>query len=380
MSTPALASSAASSSPAGPAPTMATCVLIAARPPPASPPLCARSRQRAISSRSRSGVSLPRRRGSSATSVANSSRTASTVSASGRVTRPAATARLQSTRAKPRCSGSVDGTQSGSSFHGATPCSMRIRLADRDEAQRRAAAPARRVDARLEHFGPAAGAAVLRSGRVEGAARAGLDGAHDPVGEVADVDQLDRLVAAHVGHQDLAAGQRAPRPVAEAAGAVARADDEPGADDQRALAERRRDDALARRLLRPVVARAVAVVFGDAVAGGERVALAHRRVRERRVGRDARDEAVAAARRERGGARAQVGRDVAADVDDGIEAPSRRAARGRLLGRRRSPRRRAGQSLRARPRLKTVRRGRARARVDDRRAEEDAAADDEQFP
>ena len=132
-----------------------------------------------------------------------------------------------------------------------------VRLADRDEAQRRAAASARRVDARLEHLGPAAGAAVLRSGRVESAARAGLDGAHDPVGEVADVDQLDRLVAAHVRHQDLAAGEGAPRPVAEPAGAVARADDQPGADDQRALAERRRDDALARRLLRPVVARAV---------------------------------------------------------------------------------------------------------------------------
>jgi hypothetical protein len=41
-----------------------------------------------------------------------------------------------------------------------------------------------------------------------------------------------RLVVAQVGHQHVAAFERAPRPVAEAAAAVARADDQAGANDQ----------------------------------------------------------------------------------------------------------------------------------------------------
>ena len=110
----------------------------------------------------------------------------------------------------------------------------------------------------------------------------------DPVGEVANVDELHRLVgrgrrehAASLGH--------ASRPVREAVGRIVRPDDQPRSDDERALAEGVHDDLLARRLQRAVVLD----VLGVAV-----VELRHRCALDRRralvgVGGDARDVDVA---------------------------------------------------------------------------------------
>ena len=58
----------------------------------------------------------------------------------------------------------------------------------------------------------------------------------DPVGQVADVDEL-RLPLGRSGREDLAAAREPARPVGEAAGRVVRPHDQTRPDDQRALAE-----------------------------------------------------------------------------------------------------------------------------------------------
>ena len=167
LSTPALASKAPSSRPAGPAPTIATCVRRAAVTALSLPP-AVRARARAARPRGR-GVSLPRRRGSSA-GGRPSSITAATVCSSGRVVSRVCSARWMSTREWPRFSASCEGSQSGSSLHGST-------LLERGSP--RPPAPARRGGAALlgfvlaggDQLAPAAGRAARRPGAVEGAAR-----------------------------------------------------------------------------------------------------------------------------------------------------------------------------------------------------------------
>jgi hypothetical protein len=126
-----------------------------------------------------------------------------------------------------------------------------------------------------DQLAPAARRAVRRPGAVEGAALAALDQADDPGGEVAHVDELQRLVVAQVGHQHLAAFERAPRPVAEAPAAVARADDQAGTNDESVLSEHLLHLGLAGRLLRPVMGE-VAVGGSDLREVGERVDLPDR--------------------------------------------------------------------------------------------------------
>ena len=335
-------------------------------------------RHAAISSASRARASLLRRRGSSAPSCGASSSTASTVSASGRVTSPAATARRQSTRAKPRWSAIGRRHPERQLVPGRDALRAQERLADANDRAGGAAAPARGFDAGLEQRRPARRSAVLRAGRVVDAARIGLEGTDGPVGEVAHVDPLDRLVVRDVGDEHLAARERAPGPMAEAAGRIAGADDQPRADDQRACAEGRLDDALARRLLRPVVA-AVAVVGGEAGAARERAVLVHRRVRERRIRRDARDEAVAADLARAPAARAHVGGHIAAGVDGSVEAAAGEArevvhavADDHLDAVRPVAARAA--AIEDRHRVAT-----REGALEQRRAEEDAAADEQEF-
>ena len=353
MSTPALASSAARSRPAGPAPTMATWVLMASAPRPAAPPF-ARSRQRAISSRSRSRRQLA----APARVVVDERGELVEHRVDGLGERPRDEAGADRAAAVDAREAEVVGIGRRHPERQLVPRRDALleqeRLGDGDEAQRRAAAPARGVDARLEHFGPAAGAAVLRPGRVEGAARVGFDGADDPVGEVANVDQLDRLVAAHVGNEDLAAGQRAPRPVAEAAGAVARADDEArGGRSARA----RRTPPRRRARTPPSAARSGA-------RGRDRLRRCRRWQRAHRSRAPARARTTRTPRCSR---RSSSGRTTRARRRWRAGRPAR-SRRCRRRHRSRVPRAAprsllrsptiastpAGQSLRARPRLKTV--------------------------
>ena len=90
-----------------------------------------------------------------------------------------------------------------------------------------------------------------RPGGVEDARRARLGHADRPLGEVARVDELHRI-AAVAGRQHLAAARQAHRPVGEAIGLVARADDQARPDDRRRLAELPLRLGFARRLQRPV--------------------------------------------------------------------------------------------------------------------------------
>ena len=82
----------------------------------------------------------------------------------------------------------------------------------------------------------APGDALVR--RVERPGEPLLDAVHDPVGQVADVDELGEPLG-RSRREDLAAAGEPPRPVGEAAGRVVRPDDQAGPDDQRALAEDR---------------------------------------------------------------------------------------------------------------------------------------------
>ena len=122
LSTPAFASRAPSSRPAGPAPTIATCVrrgAVTSRSPPAAGRASGRAaRPRGRASACRGGAD--RRRAGRPSSI-----TAATVCSSGRVTRRVCSARCRSTREWPRFSGSSEGSQSGSSLHGSTPSASR---------------------------------------------------------------------------------------------------------------------------------------------------------------------------------------------------------------------------------------------------------------
>ena len=94
-------------------------------------------------------------------------------------------------------------------------------------------------------------------GRVRGADRVvdphglRLDGAHQPVVEVAHVDELHPVVA-RAGRDHLAAARHALRPVDDAVRRVARSRDHPGPHDQRPPGHRRLRRLLGERLERPV--------------------------------------------------------------------------------------------------------------------------------
>ncbi len=90
-------------------------------------------------------------------------------------------------------------------------------------------------DAGIEDVAPARGARG-RDG-VERAGSAVLDERHQPVGEVAHVDPLQRIVGRARGEHG-ATTRGAHRPVAEAIGRIARADDIAGPNDRRAAGER----------------------------------------------------------------------------------------------------------------------------------------------
>ena len=310
-----------------------------------------RACQSASSSASRARLSLPRRRGSSS-GGRPSSITAATVCSSGRVVSRVCSARWMSTREKPWFSGSVEGSQSGSSLHGSTPRSEEEVLGHGHRLGGRRTALLGFVLAGGNQLAPAAGRPVCRPGAVEGAALAALDQADDPGAEVAHVDELQRLVIAQVGHQHLAAFEGAPRPVAEAAAAVAGPDDQAGTDDQGVLAEYLQHLGLAGRLLRPVVGE-VAVGGIHLREVGERVDLADRRMARRGVCGDAGDEAVALDILSATVLRRTSAGDIAAGVDDRVEALPREGEE--IAGAVADDRLHApGQALCARPRLKTV--------------------------
>ena len=158
--------------------------------------------------------------------------------------------------------------------------------------------------------------------RVERPGEAVLDAVHDPLGQVADVDELGEPLG-RSRRDDLAAAAEPPRPVGEAAGRVVRADDQAGSDDQRALAEDALDLRLGESLQRSVV-RGVGrqLVQRQRAELGGRARLG-RAGREVGVDGDTRDEDVAARVAELLRRRAHVRRDVAGGVDDGVPAATR---------------------------------------------------------
>ena len=77
-----------------------------------------------------------------------------------------------------------------------------------------------------------------------------LDAQAHEIGEIAHVDELDRI-AGRSRREHLAAARRAHRPIGEAIGRVARSDDVRRTNDRLALAERLLDDLLASRFQAP---------------------------------------------------------------------------------------------------------------------------------
>src|SRR5581483_5361557 len=161
-----------------------------------------------------------------------------------------------------------------------------------------------------------------RRGGVERPADPLLEQAHDPAGEVADVDELHRG-ARRPRLQDRPAAPRAVRPVGEPVGGVVRADDQARPDEERSLAERRTHLLLAQGLQRAVVGVVVQQPVGWCAAELRRGVVLRPRLAVVGVVRDARDERVAL-----GSAREQLRRladdagNVARRVDDGVPTPA----------------------------------------------------------
>ena len=152
--------------------------------------------------------------------------------------------------------------------------------------------------------------------RVEDADGLRVEALHDPVAEVAHVDELDGVFRC-VRREDLAALRDADGPVREAVADVVRADDEAGADVRDAARHRGLGRALAGGLEGPVVPlRDLVGVRVLELADGRRLVdarLAH-------VGEDGdrRDEDVLLRLREEGGRRGDLLREVARRVHDGV--------------------------------------------------------------
>ena len=130
------------------------------------------------SSASRSGVSPIPSTSSASASVARA------VSASGRHVSPAATAFETSVSMNRRHPGSAVSIQSGSSIH----CPTSRSTSQRSSTCVNAASPRLPVGARGEQVAQREG----RRDRVEGPRETGLRAPHDPLAEVADVDELHR--------------------------------------------------------------------------------------------------------------------------------------------------------------------------------------------
>jgi uncharacterized membrane protein YtjA (UPF0391 family) len=75
--------------------------------------------------------------------------------------------------------------------------------------------------------------------------------AHDPLGEIARIDELHGI-GRRAGREDVTAAAHAQRPVGEAVGGIARTDDEAGTHGRGRVPELRADDSLALRLQRPI--------------------------------------------------------------------------------------------------------------------------------
>ena len=207
----------------------------------------------------------------------------------------AATARAMSIVIRPADSASLAGIHSGSPVHGATPCAHQQGLGHRHGIGRREADRARAArQASISSAQPTPRAAS-RAGGVEAASRARFEQREHPCRQVAHVDELQPRRSRHRRHEHLAAAGGTPRPVAEAPARIARADDQPRPHDDQALAEPAREHALALGLERAVGLAGDRRVGGKTVGARERCALVQPRRGERRIGRDAGDEQVARA-------------------------------------------------------------------------------------
>ena len=285
------------------------------------------------------------------------------VSASGLKRSPARFAFDTSVRCVAEYSGVT--IQSGSSIHSPTPAAHEP-LGRHPDDLRVARDASALVEQLLERDRVA--------GRVVEAVELLLGRRDDPVGEVANVDELHRLVGRGRREHAATLGD-ASRPVREAVRRIVRADDQPRPDDERALAEGVHDDLLARRLQRAVVLDVLRVAV---------VELRHRCALDRRraqvgVGGDARDVDVATdAARESLDRAAHDAREEGGDVEHGVPLAAferrqvERPVAADLLGLREELRVRLaaveeGQLVAARER-----------RLDERATEEACAAEDEE--
>ena len=152
------------------------------------------------------------------------------------------------------------------------------------------------------------------------AVHAPIDESHHESGEIAHVHDLDGI-GRRPRHRHVAALREAHRPVREAVGRIERAHDVARAHDRGARAVGVAHVLLAERLHRPVgLVRDLFLVLVLEHAGRRADVV---RLREARVGRDARDvEAVARVRREQVRRHLRVLRDVAGVVDDDVPLAS----------------------------------------------------------
>ena len=141
---------------------------------------------------------------------------------------------------------------------------------------------------------------------------------HDPLREIADIDELHRRIRRR-GRKDAAALGDTARPVREPVGRVVRADDQPGTHDQRTAGVCLLDDPLAGGLERAVVLEALAVrilELGDAVSLERRDAqvAVHRDARHVDVPFDTSAQCI--------DRQTHDARDERRDVDYGVPLPS----------------------------------------------------------